>query len=353
MQRLVAPTRALLRASPRPSLRLSHVPLARTRDNVVARVASGRAQAAGGGDSGDDGGDAGADAAANAANASPSLDTTPPAPAPAIVTPDTPPFARRAYESLTRARWYRWYLGQLERRPTLTKALTACCGFVVGDLIAQSLSGGGVVGGGAAAAAALASASPSSPLSSLLAHVDWARTARMGAFGLFVDGPVGGAYYAWLDKTIWPDDPLSARTVITKTVLDQTVYSALGTVAFFTFIRLLETGGDVGSVAPTLAAKFWPTLCANYAIWPVAHLINFRFVPPPLRVLYNQVIAVGWLTLLSILAHSPKAPPVAPAAAAAVAALAHKGGAAGGGGGAAASAAGGWLESLLSALPHF
>jgi protein Mpv17 len=237
----------------------------------------------------------------------------------------------RALGSLTRARWYSWYLERLEKQPTLTKAVTALCGFVIGDLVAQSLSSGG--GGGVGALVGAGSH-----------RVDWARTARMGAFGLLVDGPVGGAYYAWLDRTIFPDDPLSARTVITKTVLDQTVYSALGTVAFFTFIRLLETGGDVSAVGPTLAAKFWPTLVANYTIWPLAHLINFRFVSPPLRVAYNQVVAIGWLTWLSLLAHSRAA------AAPAVAALTHKAVAASGGGG---GGAGGWLQSLLSVLPHF
>jgi len=316
--RALSPRAPVTRCIP-PSLRIQEVAVAGWRPRqVVPRVVSGRAAAAGAPDDGSDANDANA-AAPPADEKTAPLPTTPPPP---------PPFARRAYDSLTRASWYRWYLDKLERRPTLTKALTACCGFVVGDLIAQTLSSGG--GGG-------------------IALVDWARTARMGAFGLLFDGPVGGAFYAWLDRNIYPEDPLSTRAVLTKTAIDQTIYSAVGTVCFFTFIRLLETGGDWSAIGPTIALKFLPTLAANYAIWPIAHLFNFRFVPPPLRVLYNQVIAIGWLTLLSILAH---APPGAGPAAAAVVAIAHKAGG-GGAGAAAAGGAGGWLQGLLSALPHF
>ena len=267
--------------------------------------------------------------------------------------------AAAAPHSPTPRRFYGWYLERLERQPALTKAVTALCGFVIGDLVAQSLSGGGgSAAASAAAAAALgaATAASSSPLSSpfaalaaWLSHVDWARTARMGAFGFLFDGPVGGAYYSWLDRTIMPEAPTSTRAVVAKTLLDQTVYSSLGTVCFFAFIRILETG-DASTVWPTLCSRFWPTLAANWTIWPLAHLVNFRFVPPPLRVAYNQVVAIGWLTWLSLLAHGRAA------SAPAVAALAHKAAAAASGGAAVGGGGGGgfgaWLHSVLGALPH-
>lgn len=33
-------------------------------------------------------------------------------------------------------------------------------------------------------------------------------------------------------------------------------------------------------------------LLANYAIWPLAHLINFRFVPSQQRILYINAVQV-------------------------------------------------------------
>lgn len=42
----------------------------------------------------------------------------------------------------------------------------------------------------------------------------------------------------------------------------------------------------------TLQAKVVPTLLANYAVWPLAHALNFYYVPTEQRILYNNVVAV-------------------------------------------------------------
>ena len=46
--------------------------------------------------------------------------------------------------------------------------------------------------------------------------------------------------------------------------------------------------------------KLFKTLKANYALWPVANLIAFRFVPGDLRILYCNAIGVS-ASLLSLL----------------------------------------------------
>jgi protein Mpv17 len=71
---------------------------------------------------------------------------------------------------------------------------------------------------------------------------------------------------------------------------------------YFGVIRCLE--GHPELVMTTLQSKFLPTLAANYMIWPLAHIINFRFVPSEYRILYNNVVCVAWLTGLSFLTHS-------------------------------------------------
>jgi hypothetical protein len=192
---------------------------------------------------------------------------------------------------------------------------------MIGDLIAQSVAHPG--------------------------SVDALRVLRLGAYGLFFDGPIGARWYDWLEAKINPDRPRDADTVLIKTALDQVVYAAAGTVLFFTVVTLLE--GRPGAVGAVVSAKFWPTLAANYAIWPLAHLINFKYVPAPYRILYNNgargtntihrrdacgesvggrgglatqhahntnthniythnlhtpVVAVGWLALLSMITHT-------------------------------------------------
>ena len=51
--------------------------------------------------------------------------------------------------------------------------------------------------------------------------------------------------------------------------------------------------------------KFWPTLLAGYAVWPLAHVINFRFIPNSQRVLYINAVNVR-SALLSTVACCPK-----------------------------------------------
>lgn len=46
---------------------------------------------------------------------------------------------------------------------------------------------------------------------------------------------------------------------------------------YFAVIKTME--GSPELILATLQSKFVPTLAANYVIWPIAHLINFRFVP--------------------------------------------------------------------------
>jgi protein Mpv17 len=78
--------------------------------------------------------------------------------------------------------------------------------------------------------------------------------------------------------------------------------SLLPAAVYFAVIRCLE--GHPELIMTTLQSKFLPTLAANYMIWPLAHLINFRFVPSEYRILYNNVVCVAWLTGLSFLTHS-------------------------------------------------
>lgn len=51
-----------------------------------------------------------------------------------------------------------------------------------------------------------------------------------------------------------------------------------------------------------MRSKLAPALTANYCLWPIANLINFAVVPQDQRILYINVIAVGWASVMSHLA---------------------------------------------------
>ena len=51
-----------------------------------------------------------------------------------------------------------------------------------------------------------------------------------------------------------------------------------------------------------IQSKLIPMMLANYALWPVAHLINFKFIPSSQRILYINCVQV-WKLFPSSLAY--------------------------------------------------
>lgn len=161
----------------------------------------------------------------------------------------------------------------LEEKPIRVKSITSFFGFMIGDICAQSISGG---------------------------VYDPLRTARLTAFGVLMDGPVGHCWYTLLDKNVRPEDPKSAEAIVTKMALDQLIWAPVFSCVFFTFIRTLE--GHPEAALSTIQNELVPTITANYALWPLAHIINFRFVPSQQRILYINFVQILWTCYLSNLA---------------------------------------------------
>lgn len=69
-------------------------------------------------------------------------------------------------------------------------------------------------------------------------------------------------------------------------------------------VNMLAAVASSANISPSyLQEKAVPTLLANYAVWPLAHALNFYFVPTEQRILYNNFVAICWTTWLSCLAH--------------------------------------------------
>lgn len=161
----------------------------------------------------------------------------------------------------------------LEENPIMVKSMTSLFGFMIGDICAQSICG--IV-------------------------YDPMRTARLTLFGIVMDGPVGHWWYMLLDKHVMPDDPKSVKAIISKMVLDQLIWAPMFSCVFFTFVRTLE--GHPEAALATIQSELVATIVANYAVWPLAHIINFRFVPSQQRILYINFVQILWTCYLSNLA---------------------------------------------------
>lgn len=163
------------------------------------------------------------------------------------------------------------YNEALTEHPVATKALTSLIGFFLGDVAAQTLNSG--------------------------VAFDVYRCVRLSLYGVLLDGPIGHFFYKFLDTRIRPDDPKGAQAVITKTAIDQLLWAPAMTVVFLAFLTTLE--GHPEAIMSVVQAKLIPIYLANLGIWPLWHIINFRYVAPEQRVLFNNIVAVAWTTYLS------------------------------------------------------
>ena len=190
----------------------------------------------------------------------------------------------------------------------------------LGDLLAQHLDSSARSKKAAAAAAAAAGASSSSashsssarggkasssgktgssdvgrrppdPLSLPLATRHLAASALYGAA---VVGPLGHAWYRWLDAFVSARFVRgSAKFVVSKVLLDEVVFGPVHVAGFFATVVVVAEGGGLPEIAKKVKRDFVSTYAAEFAFWPAFQAVNFWRVP-----VRHQLLAVNLACLL-------------------------------------------------------
>ncbi|GJD09307.1 Protein sym-1 [Galdieria sulphuraria] len=167
--------------------------------------------------------------------------------------------------------WMR-YNQLLESRPLLTKSLTSLIGFILGDILAQKfLSSDGIL------------------------HLD--RLLRMALFGFLIHGPTGHIFYTQLDKAI---PGTEAWKVACKVAIDQVLWAPIFALIFFGFLAVLERQ-SFKQFEAKLRQDWKTAIFASWKVWPLAHAINFRFIPSHQRLLYINAVQIFYNVFLSII----------------------------------------------------
>ncbi|KAH8770936.1 hypothetical protein F5883DRAFT_520705 [Diaporthe sp. PMI_573] len=166
----------------------------------------------------------------------------------------------------------RWYQAKLVKRPLLTQVVTTAVLFGTGDVIAQQAV----------------------DKKGLEKH-DLARTGRMVLYGGAVFGPAATTWYKFLAKNV--NLKSSNATTLARVALDQGVFAPVFIGVFLSSMATLEGN----SVKEKLDKNYTTALTSNYMLWPFAQAINFKVVPLEHRVLFVNVISIGWNCYLSYL----------------------------------------------------
>ncbi|KAK8061552.1 sym-1 [Apiospora phragmitis] len=166
-----------------------------------------------------------------------------------------------------------WYQARLASRPLLTQSITTAVLFATGDITAQQLVDKKGIDG----------------------H-DFARTGRMALYGGAVFGPAATTWFGFLQRNVTVRGSPNA-TIAARVACDQLLFAPTFIGLFLSSMAVMEGG----SPQDKLEKSYKPALQANYMVWPFVQLVNFKFVPLHHRVLFVNIISIGWNCFLSMI----------------------------------------------------
>jgi len=169
---------------------------------------------------------------------------------------------------------WKGYSKMLDEQPLLTKALTSFTGFALGDILAQIFI-------------------------QKIDPFDWARLFRLSSFGFLVHGTSSHWFYGFLDGRI---PGTSAKVVFTKVFIDQVLWNPIFGIMFFSYVAAFELKG-IDYVKDKVKNELLTQVTGSWKVWPMAHAINFRFIPSSQRVLYINSIQIGYNCFLSLISN--------------------------------------------------
>ncbi|KAH9893005.1 hypothetical protein F4778DRAFT_304468 [Xylariomycetidae sp. FL2044] len=165
----------------------------------------------------------------------------------------------------------RWYQRKLASRPLLTQSVTTAVLFAVGDVTAQQVV----------------------EKKGIEKH-ELARTGRMFLYGGAVFGPAATTWYKILSRSVVLRNK-NAETVA-RVACDQLIFAPTFIGIFLSSMAVMEGG----SPKEKLRKSYLPALKANYMLWPAAQMVNFKVVPLEHRVLFVNLLSIGWNCYLSM-----------------------------------------------------
>ncbi|KAG2446540.1 hypothetical protein HYH02_008527 [Chlamydomonas schloesseri] len=162
------------------------------------------------------------------------------------------------------------YIQELHRRPLRTKCITSACVAGLSDVIAQFITQG--------------------------SYKNWKRTLAVAAFGAAYTGPSAHFWQKFMEWLF--SGKVDIGTVLLKVVVDQLSYGPVCNVLFMAFATLVLEGRSLVELRSKIRKDYPSVQLYGWRLWPLAALINYRFVPLQFRVLFINLVALCWTTFL-------------------------------------------------------
>ncbi|KAG0460957.1 hypothetical protein HPP92_021254 [Vanilla planifolia] len=173
----------------------------------------------------------------------------------------------------------RWYLRMIEKRPVLTKSVTAGAIFAAADMSSQMI------------------------MHSVSDSIDLMRTLRMASFGILISGPSLHVWYNFISRVLPKRDAIN---ILKKIFIGQAIFGPIVNVCFFSMNAALQ-GETEEEILARLRRDLIPTLKSSLAYWPACDFITFKFVTVRLQPLVNNSFAFLWTIYLTYVASLQKA----------------------------------------------
>lgn len=120
---------------------------------------------------------------------------------------------------------------------------------------------------------------------------DFERLVRFMAYG-FIMAPLQHRWFSFLHNTFPISGGKATTNALRRVAFDQLLFAPCGLAAFFTFMTVAEGGGR-RAVTKKFQDVYVPALKANYMVWPLVQVLNFRVMP-----IQFQIVSPAFASLL-------------------------------------------------------
>jgi protein Mpv17 len=127
---------------------------------------------------------------------------------------------------------------------------------------------------------------------------DFERLTRFMAYG-FMMAPVQFRWFKFLSRAFPITKSSALGPALKMMAFDQLIFAPVGVATFFTVMTIAEGGGK-RAVTHKLRDMYLPTMKANYMVWPLVQMVNFRIMPIQFQLPFVSTVGIAWTAYLSL-----------------------------------------------------